>query len=192
MGNLMRAAFMTAACAFAPVALAQDTDALSETQVRCFVTACDEAEASPVDASDAMPETGPRRNFHLTPGVKARQPASVARRPVRKSLDMRIQFELGSTELTAQARRSAQIFARALSSDVGSRVFIIEGHTDAIGGQAYNQKLSQDRAQAVADYLVGNGVAPGKIRAIGLGFSRPLDKRSATDPENRRVEIVRY
>jgi outer membrane protein OmpA-like peptidoglycan-associated protein len=69
----------------------------------------------------------------------------------------------------------------------------VGGHTDAIGGDAYNQRLSNDRAKAVADYLVTTGgVEPARITSKGYGKKRPV-ATNATDEGrqlNRRVEIT--
>jgi OOP family OmpA-OmpF porin len=53
-------------------------------------------------------------------------------------------------------------------------IVLVSGHTDRIGSDAYNQKLSERRADAVRDYLVSKGVAKDKIEAIGLGEKQPV------------------
>lgn len=63
----------------------------------------------------------------------------------------------------------------------------VEGHADSIGAEAYNQLLSQRRAQAVTDALAQRGVDPGRIQAIGFGESLVL---SSDNGYNRRVDIV--
>lgn len=67
----------------------------------------------------------------------------------------------------------------------------IEGHTDNVGDASYNAKLSQQRAISVADYLVSQGVASNRIKAVGYGESRPVSSNNtaAGRKENRRVEI---
>ncbi|TYA60152.1 OmpA family protein [Formosa maritima] len=69
--------------------------------------------------------------------------------------------------------------------------FNIEGHTDSVGSEALNQKLSQERASSVMNYLISNGVASNRLNAHGYGESRPLDsnKTAAGRANNRRVEI---
>ncbi|WP_232492309.1 OmpA family protein [Novosphingobium kaempferiae] len=200
MGKSVRAVLFCVSCVIAPgsVAHAQDTEALSERDVDCFVAGCDEDAARCEDAAacppadNGMPSMTTPRPFALpVGGDKGGTSTKAARPPARRSLDMRIQFELGSYELTPRARANADLIARALSADRANRVFTIAGHTDAIGNAAYNRQLSRDRAQAVTDYLIGKGVPPGKVRTVGYGFSRPLGNRAATDPANRRVEIVR-
>ncbi len=72
--------------------------------------------------------------------------------------------------------------------------FSIEGHTDALGGAEYNQRLSERRAEAVKQWLVENfHVAPERIQTIGFGSSRlivPADKSVEEQQPNRRVELV--
>jgi len=67
----------------------------------------------------------------------------------------------------------------------------VKGHTDSTGSEAYNQDLSQRRANAVADFLVGKGVNPGRVTAIGYGESLPIagNDTEAGRLQNRRVEI---
>ena len=68
----------------------------------------------------------------------------------------------------------------------------IEGHTDSIGSEEYNQKLSEERAGSVRGYLVSSGVKPDNISAVGLGKSNPVaDNSTAAGRKlNRRVEMV--
>ncbi len=68
----------------------------------------------------------------------------------------------------------------------------IEGYTDSVGGDEYNLKLSQDRANSTMAFLVNNGVTPGAVTATGYGKSHPVaDNTSAAGKaQNRRVEMV--
>ena len=67
----------------------------------------------------------------------------------------------------------------------------VSGHTDNVGADAYNMKLSQDRANSVASYLVNRGVASGRVSAAGYGKSSPIASNSseAGRSQNRRVEV---
>jgi outer membrane protein OmpA-like peptidoglycan-associated protein len=67
-----------------------------------------------------------------------------------------------------------------------------EGHTDNVGGETFNQKLSEQRAQAVRDYLVSQGVPSERITSVGKGFTVPVaDNRTvAGRQQNRRVELI--
>jgi len=66
------------------------------------------------------------------------------------------------------------------------------GHTDNTGAAAYNQDLSQRRAQAVSSVLVNAGVAPVRVRAIGRGEDQPIASNLTPEgrQQNRRVEII--
>jgi outer membrane protein OmpA-like peptidoglycan-associated protein len=68
----------------------------------------------------------------------------------------------------------------------------VEGYTDNVGGEAYNQKLSEERAQAVGDFLESQGVQQANLTAAGFGMADPVADNStaAGRAENRRVELV--
>jgi outer membrane protein OmpA-like peptidoglycan-associated protein len=68
----------------------------------------------------------------------------------------------------------------------------VEGHTDSIGGDEYNQKLSENRAKAVRDFLVGEGVTADSVTSAGFGKTRPVatNDTAAGRQQNRRVELV--
>jgi OOP family OmpA-OmpF porin len=69
--------------------------------------------------------------------------------------------------------------------------FSIDGHTDSDGKDATNQKLSEDRAKAVKDYLVTSGIAEGRLTSAGYGETKPIDNNTtkAGKANNRRVEV---
>jgi outer membrane protein OmpA-like peptidoglycan-associated protein len=67
---------------------------------------------------------------------------------------------------------------------------VIEGHTDAVGTEPYNEELSQRRAQSVRRYLVAtHGIEPTRLQAVGLGEHDPLPGRNPLAGENRRVQF---
>jgi outer membrane protein OmpA-like peptidoglycan-associated protein len=67
----------------------------------------------------------------------------------------------------------------------------VAGHTDSVGSDSYNQRLSEHRALSVKDYLALRGVAPQRLTAVGYGESRPLASNSTVEGRaaNRRVEL---
>ena len=81
--------------------------------------------------------------------------------------------------------------AVALLKEAGNITIIAEGHTDSIGTEAYNLKLSLRRANAVRQYLIDHGIAADRIRAEGLGESRPVASNATAEgrAQNRRVEL---
>jgi OOP family OmpA-OmpF porin len=105
---------------------------------------------------------------------------------------IRTHFAFDSAELTAEDKAELDRVAARLNEleFVGGTA---TGHTDDVGDAAYNQKLSERRAQAVVDYLHSKGVSPGRIRAIGMGESKPLADNSTEEgrAQNRRVTIRR-
>jgi outer membrane protein OmpA-like peptidoglycan-associated protein len=67
----------------------------------------------------------------------------------------------------------------------------VEGHTDNVGGEASNMKLSQRRAEAVRDYLVSKGISPSRLEAVGYGPTKPIasNKTAKGKGLNRRTEF---
>lgn len=107
------------------------------------------------------------------------------------TLPQDILFATDST--TVQGGMQADLAALARNVNVYSNSTLqIIGHTDSDGDAAYNQQLSEGRARAVANVLIGNGVPAGRIQAIGRGESQPVasNLNAAGKAQNRRVEIV--
>ncbi len=105
---------------------------------------------------------------------------------------IRTHFAFDSAELTAEDKAELDRVAARLTEleFVGGTA---TGHTDNVGDEAYNQKLSERRAQAVVDYLAAKGVASGRVTAIGMGETKPLADNSTEEgrAQNRRVTIRR-
>jgi outer membrane protein OmpA-like peptidoglycan-associated protein len=100
-------------------------------------------------------------------------------------------FKSGSFELLPGAReRLAKVSGIVLAYP--SLHLQVEGHTDSVGSDEYNQELSEYRAQAVRDYLVQQGIAAGQIVAHGLGKTQPIASNDTPEgrQQNRRVELV--
>lgn len=102
-----------------------------------------------------------------------------------------ILFATDSYDVRADLQRDLRTVASNLIAYPDSTIQII-GHTDNEGDAAYNQTLSERRANAVADVLMNEGVPFGRIDAIGRGESQPITSNLTPEgrAENRRVEIV--
>lgn len=107
-------------------------------------------------------------------------------------VQVRVQFEFGSAELTAGSKATLDQLGIALSSDQLSPFrFRIHGHTDAVGESPFNLALSEQRAAAVENYLAGEfQIAPARLIGIGLGEDVLLNPENPAAAENRRVEIM--
>ena len=101
-----------------------------------------------------------------------------------------ITFPVDRYDIQPQFQSTLDQVGQTLSSYNQTYIDVL-GHTDSTGSDAYNQTLSQRRAQSVSDYLAGRGVAPARIASRGYGESQPIASND-TDTgrgENRRVEI---
>jgi outer membrane protein OmpA-like peptidoglycan-associated protein len=109
--------------------------------------------------------------------------------PEDSQVNIRIEFDFDSAVLRPSETAKLETLCSAMQrSDV--RLFHIFGHTDAAGSDAYNLNLSKLRAQEVRRHLIEDcGIAPDRLRAIGVGEQYPLDPQDARAPENRRVEF---
>lgn len=101
-----------------------------------------------------------------------------------------ILFESGKASFQKQTFAVLQSIT-AILKEYPTAKFSIEGHTDDSGSVAFNQTLSENRASAVKNYLVENGVAADRLTSAGFGKSRPIDKSKtkAGKANNRRVEV---
>ena len=105
-------------------------------------------------------------------------------------LDMPIVYFLfDRSELTARARETLDAFVRDMEGD--ERVIAIDGHTDWIGPEVYNEGLSDRRADVVRDYLVAAGMEPSRLIARGFGETQPITRNTTEEGRslNRRAEI---
>lgn len=101
-----------------------------------------------------------------------------------------INFEFDSAELEPEDRELLSRIVGVLLTTGDYRIQVF-GHTDDVGSAQYNQRLSERRAQAVADYLIASGIDAGIISAKGFGKTRPLidDTTEEARARNRRVEL---
>jgi len=100
-------------------------------------------------------------------------------------------FDTGQYTLRPGAREKLAKVTGVFLSHPGLRLEI-EGHTDSVGGDDYNQKLSENRAKAVRDYMVQQGISASTIVVKGFGKTKPVasNDNAAGRQRNRRVELV--
>jgi outer membrane protein OmpA-like peptidoglycan-associated protein len=109
-------------------------------------------------------------------------------------VNLLVQFNVNSATLRPDALRVLQELGRALSDPrLAGRRFVIKGHTDSDGVDAYNLRLSFYRAEAVKAYLVGNlGIHPDRLDVLGFGENLPMAPNTTPYNKqlNRRVEVA--
>jgi len=108
------------------------------------------------------------------------------------SFDRTVNFGFDSAELTADARKELDAVAEALTrSGTAKLEIVISGHTDAVGSEEYNQKLSERRAEAARQYLITqHGIDAKRLIAKGFGKSQLLLPSDPTNELNRRVSFA--
>lgn len=108
------------------------------------------------------------------------------------ALNEKVMFDTGKSVLKPESRQTLHEAATRVKKFAAATV-TIAGHTDNVGGDAANLKLSQDRAAAVRDYFVKDeGIAAARLGAKGFGKSQPVDVNTTAEgrARNRRVEVV--
>ena len=110
----------------------------------------------------------------------------------RRTIDLEVYFDYNSAEITSKAEPQLDELGAALTDPkLRDATISINGHTDGVGGDAFNKKLSERRAAMIKEYLVDNfQLSPSNLRAIGYGKTRPKNKMDPNAPENRRVEVI--
>ena len=103
----------------------------------------------------------------------------------------KVQFATGKAEILPQSFSLLDDVAKVFNENEQIGLVQIEGHTDSTGGAAINRTLSQQRAESVAKYLAGKGVAKKRMVAKGFGPDRPIadNNDEAGREQNRRVEF---
>jgi outer membrane protein OmpA-like peptidoglycan-associated protein len=125
--------------------------------------------------------------------LKAVEGAKVERvgEGIQVTMESGILFETNQYALQSQAQKNIQKMATVLNKYPDTNL-LIAGHTDSDGTDQYNQTLSENRAKAVANYLVSLGVSSPRLTTVGFGEKQPVQSNdtAAGKQANRRVEIA--
>jgi outer membrane protein OmpA-like peptidoglycan-associated protein len=110
----------------------------------------------------------------------------------KPKIDLEINFDYNSADISAKSLPSVQALGRALTNaDLKGSTFVVAGHTDAAGGESYNQDLSERRADAIKRYLVDKyGITGTDLVTVGYGKSKLKDPSQPMAEVNRRVQVV--
>ncbi len=147
---------------------------------------------APPDArSSALPVT--QASAKATKGPDG-EIAPAQPRAAAPSVNLTVNFALGSADLTPQAIKTLDDLGKALSSETLANFrFRVEGHTDTVGTREFNRSLSERRAAVVVGYIVEKYKVPAtRLEPAGLGADRPLVPTAdqVAEARNRRVQVV--
>lgn len=146
--------------------------------------AVDFGERTP-EVSELVEALKPQRTKRGAVGVAGAAAANKGR------ASMQIGFELGSSKVMERDIPKLERLAQALGSEsLQAARYQVVGHTDVSGPLALNMRLSRQRAESVAAYLISQRIDPGRLAAEGRGPNQLLNKDRPEAAENRRVEIV--
>lgn len=158
----------------------EDGDGVPDSRDKCPGT----PKGTPVDANGCPPPAP-------APMPVAAEPAPL---PKEETIVIRnVHFEFDKATLTAADRAQLDTVATRLKTEATTARLSVSGHTDSVGRDAYNQRLSEQRAKAVTDYLVSSGVPRASVVSVkGMGETQPVADNNTADGRamNRRTEIL--
>jgi outer membrane protein OmpA-like peptidoglycan-associated protein len=152
-----------------------------------------------IGGEDAKPALNPAQEKFLT-GIKGRtrglnlnereELATIAMD--KPNIDLEITFDYNSAEISSKSLGAVQALGRALTNpDLKGSTFVVAGHTDAAGGETYNQELSERRADSIKKYLIDNyHISSADLVTVGYGKSKLKDPNQPMAEANRRVQVV--
>ena len=130
-----------------------------------------------------------RKTRSLSGGDRDRVAAIAKEKP---QIDLEINFDYNSANISGTAQKAANELGKALANpELKGSVFLVAGHTDGKGGDAYNQGLSERRAEAIKSYLVQKyGLQAENLMTVGYGKEQLKNKDNPLAADNRRVQVV--
>lgn len=144
----------------------------------------------PYQSAVAAPGQPLQREQSSAEAVKARYPSLIALKPVAEKRFV-LSFVSGTSRLTPESEAQLPQVLQEAQARKGGEIIIV-GHTDTTGDAAANDRLSLQRAQAIADLLIARGFKPGLIEAVGRGERELLvpTADNVDEPRNRRAEVI--
>ena len=130
-----------------------------------------------------------RKTRSLTLGERQEIAEIAATKP---KIDLEIRFDYNSAEVSKSSVPAVDELGKALSDpSLKGSTFVVAGHTDAVGGEGYNQELSERRADTIKKILTQEfGINGSDLVTVGYGKTKPKDPNAPMDPANRRVQVV--
>jgi outer membrane protein OmpA-like peptidoglycan-associated protein len=110
----------------------------------------------------------------------------------KPNIDLEITFDYNSADISQRSLPAVQALGRALTNpDLNGSTFVVAGHTDAAGGDTYNQDLSERRADSIKRYLMDKySISAADLVTVGYGKSKLKDPSQPMAEINRRVQVV--
>jgi outer membrane protein OmpA-like peptidoglycan-associated protein len=110
----------------------------------------------------------------------------------KPKIDLEINFDYNSASISQSSTSAVQHLGEALSDpQLKGSTFVVSGHTDGVGGEVYNQDLSERRADTIKKYLMDKyHIAASDLVTVGYGKTKLKDAANPADPLNRRVQVV--
>lgn len=110
----------------------------------------------------------------------------------KPNIDLEITFDYNSADISTKSLPAVQALGRALTNpDLKGSTFLVAGHTDAAGGDAFNQDLSERRADSIKRYLMSKfSIAGPDLVTVGYGKTKLKNPNDPLAEENRRVQVV--
>src|SRR6201995_5878100 len=152
-----------------------------------------------IGGEDAKPALDPAQQKFLT-GIKGRtrglnlnereELAAIAKD--KPNIDLEITFDYDSADISSKSLGAVQTLGRALTNpELKGSTFVVGGQTAASGGEAYNQELSERRADSIKKYLIDNyHISSADLVTVGYGKSKLKDPNQPMAEANRRVQVV--
>ena len=130
-----------------------------------------------------------RKTRSLSTGERQEIAELAATKP---KIDLEIRFDYNSAQISKSSVPAVDELGKALSDpSLKGSTFVVAGHTDAVGGEAYNQDLSERRADTIKKVLTEEfGINSSDLVTVGYGKTKPKDPSAPMDPANRRVQVV--
>jgi adhesin transport system outer membrane protein len=185
MGKLVPALNVARADMPSPKDVGQEREGLDPAELCPF----DTPELLMIDKTKAVADAPQRAR--PAPAAAARPAAAApAAAPARTTFAADALFDFDKSEIKPEGKAGLDALAGKIKG-VNLDVAIAVGHTDGVGSDAYNQRLSLARADAVKAYLVSQGIPAARIRTEGKGKSQPVADNATAEgrAKNRRVEI---
>ena len=148
------------------------------------------ADPEAVAAEDRFVKTIRNRATRSLSSAEREEIATIAKD--KPNIDLEINFDYNSADISKKSLSSVQALGQALTNpDLKGSTFIVAGHTDAVGGDTYNQDLSERRADAIKKYLVDRyNIAASDLVTVGYGKSKLKDAANPMADANRRVQVA--